>query len=110
MTDSRQSPPLQALDAWWGRRRPWPLRPAMTLSHGVLLLLSCAPLRSKRRENSFSERNEQQQQRDQQRENAERFGHGEAEDQVAELALSGRRVTNGRGEVVAEDHAHADAR
>jgi hypothetical protein len=38
--------------------------------------------------NTSSERNEQQQQRDQQRENAERFGHGEAEDQIAELALS----------------------
>src|SRR5262249_16093570 len=32
---------------------------------------------------------EQQQQRNQQREDAERFGHGEPEDQVAELALRG---------------------
>src|SRR6266568_8801587 len=52
---------------------------------------------------------EQEQQRDQQREDAERFGHGEPEDQVAELALGGRRVTQRGGEIVAEDHADADA-
>src|SRR5687767_215929 len=52
---------------------------------------------------------EQQQQRDQQREDAERFGHGEAEDQVAELGLRGRRIADRGGEVVAEDGADADA-
>jgi len=35
---------------------------------------------------------EQQQERDQQREDAERFGDGEAEDEVAELSLRGRRI------------------
>src|SRR5579883_2392703 len=52
---------------------------------------------------------EKQQQRDQQRENAERFGHSEAENQVAELALRGRRVAHRGGEIVAEDDAHAGA-
>jgi hypothetical protein len=39
----------------------------------------------------------------------ERFGHGEPEDQVAELALGRRRIAQRRGEVVAEDRADADA-
>src|SRR5436853_47551 len=52
---------------------------------------------------------EQQQQRDQQREDAHRFGHREAEDQVAELALRGRRVAQRGRQIVAEDRAHADA-
>src|SRR6202040_3877795 len=52
---------------------------------------------------------EKQEQRDQQREDAERFGHREAENQVAELALGGRRVTHRSGKVVAEDDAHAGA-
>src|ERR1044072_9634452 len=52
---------------------------------------------------------EQQQERDQQREDAERFGHGEPEDQVAELALGCRRIAQRRGKVVAEDDADAGA-
>ena len=40
---------------------------------------------------------------------AERLGDGEAEDQVAELALRGRRIADRRGEVIAEDDADADA-
>src|SRR5664279_4499852 len=52
---------------------------------------------------------EQQQQRDQQREDAERFGHGEAEDQVAELALGGRRIAQRGSQIVAENDADADA-
>src|SRR5579872_5246891 len=52
---------------------------------------------------------EQQQQRDQQREDAERLGDGEPEDQVAELALRGGRVADRGGEIVAEDDADADA-
>src|SRR5688500_8841151 len=52
---------------------------------------------------------EQQQQRDQQREDAERFGHGKAEDQVAELGLRSRGIADRGGEVVAEDGADADA-
>src|SRR4029079_14511968 len=79
-------------------------------SHGVLLWLSCAPPRTGGARSCRSERNEQQQQRDQQREDAEHFGHGEAEDQVAELALGGRGIAHGRGKVVAEDDADADAR
>src|SRR5437016_6608564 len=56
----------------------------------------------------FLER-KQQQQRDQQRENAERLGDGEAEDQVAELALGCRGVTHRGGKIIAEDDAHAGA-
>src|SRR5690242_12030384 len=52
---------------------------------------------------------EQEQERDQQREDAERFGHREAEDEVGELALGGRRIAQRGGEVMAEDRAHADA-
>jgi hypothetical protein len=64
---------------------------------------------ARRQRQNASELNEQQEQRDQQRENAERFGHGEAEDQVAELALRGGRIAHGGCEVVAEDDADADA-
>jgi hypothetical protein len=53
---------------------------------------------------------EQQQQRDEQREDAQRFGDGEAEDQAAELAVGGRRVAQRAGEIVAENVAEADAR
>src|SRR2546423_13973402 len=53
---------------------------------------------------------EQQQQRDQQREDAQRFGDGEPKDQVAELALRGGRIAQGGGKIMAEDRAHADAR
>src|SRR5215472_5456223 len=81
---------------------------AMTVSHGVLLLRSCAPRGSGARR-CHSE-NEQQEQRDQQREDAERFGQGEAEDQVAELARGCGRIAHRGGEIVAEDDAHADAR
>src|SRR5436190_6229850 len=52
---------------------------------------------------------EQQQERDQQRKDAKRFGHGEPEDQVAELALGRRRIAQRRGKIVAEDDAHAGA-
>ena len=40
---------------------------------------------------------EEQEQRDQQREDAERFGHREAEDQAAELAVGGGRVADRAG-------------
>src|ERR1041384_5641717 len=43
-----------------------------------------------------------QQKRDGEREDAHRLSHGEPEDQVAELALRGRRITQRRGEVMAE--------
>src|ERR1700675_4165580 len=59
---------------------------------------------------------EQEQERDQEREDAERLGDGEAENQVAELALRGRRVPQRGRQVTAEDDtdagtgaAHADA-
>src|SRR6188768_1602837 len=52
---------------------------------------------------------EQQEKRDQQREDAERFGHREAENQVAELALRGRRIAERGGKVIAENRADADA-
>src|SRR5215471_19160247 len=45
---------------------------------------------------------EQQQQGDQQREDAERFGHREAEDQVGELALGGGGVAQCGGEIMAK--------
>src|SRR3978361_991553 len=53
---------------------------------------------------------EQEEERDQQREDAERFGHGEAENQVAELALGRGGIAHSSGEIVAEDDAHARAR
>src|SRR5215469_1192915 len=52
---------------------------------------------------------EQQQQRDQQREDAERLGNGKTEDQVAELSRGGRGIAQGGGKVIAEDDADADA-
>src|SRR5262249_37275501 len=52
---------------------------------------------------------EQEQEGDQQREDAERFRHREAEDQVGELALGGGRVAQRPREVLAEDDADADA-
>jgi hypothetical protein len=52
---------------------------------------------------------EQQQQRNQERENAKRFGDGEAENQVAELPLRSRRIAQRRRKVVAENDANADA-
>src|ERR1051325_6491219 len=51
---------------------------------------------------------EQQQQRDQQREDAERFGDGEAEDQVAELTLRSGRIAKSGCKIVAEDDADAN--
>src|SRR6185295_16715263 len=53
---------------------------------------------------------EQQEERDQQREDAERFGHGKPEDQVAELALCSRRIAQRGGEIVTENRTDADAR
>src|SRR3569833_2264950 len=52
---------------------------------------------------------EQQQKRDEQREDAERFGHGEAENQVRALALRSRRIAQRAVQELAEDHADADA-
>src|SRR5690606_15842432 len=51
---------------------------------------------------------EEEEERDQQGEDAQSFGNGEAEDQAAELAIGGGRVAQGAGEVVAEDMAEAD--
>ena len=48
---------------------------------------------------------EQQQQGDQQRKDAERLGHREAENEVAELALRGGRIAQRGGEIMAEDGA-----
>src|ERR1051325_7194730 len=53
---------------------------------------------------------EDQEQRDQQREDAERLGHGEAEDQAAELPVGGGRSADRAGKVIAEERAEADAR
>src|SRR6516225_891676 len=52
---------------------------------------------------------EQEEARDQQREDAERLGDGEAENQVAELALRRRRIADRGHQIVAENGAHADA-
>jgi hypothetical protein len=46
---------------------------------------------------------------DQQRENAERFRHCEAEDQAAELAVGGGRVAQGALQELAEQVADADS-
>ena len=51
---------------------------------------------------------EKEQERDQQRKDAERFGDCEPENQVAELSLCGGWITR-RGQVMTEDGAHADA-
>src|SRR5690242_21347733 len=53
---------------------------------------------------------EQQQQRDQQREDAERLCNSKPEDQVAELALCSRRIAKGGGKIIAENDADADTR
>src|ERR1700731_2691335 len=52
----------------------------------------------------------QQQQRDHERKDPERFGDRKSEDQVAELTLSGRRIAQSRGKVVAENRTDPDAR
>src|SRR5690606_37371890 len=49
----------------------------------------------------------EQQEGDNEREDAQRFGHGEAEDQVRELTRGRRRVAQRTRQVVTEDHAHA---
>src|SRR3984893_5911055 len=54
-------------------------------------------------------KSEQQQERNQQREDAERLGNGETEDEVGELALSGGWIAQRGGEIVAKDGADADA-
>src|SRR5665213_2262262 len=82
---------------WNGGKAPWPP------SAGCSVLALCAGSAIAR----FALQREQQQQRDQQREDAERFGDGEPEDQVAELALRGRRIADGGGQIVAEDDADA---
>src|SRR4051812_39094205 len=53
---------------------------------------------------------ENQQQRDQQRENAERFGYRETENQATELAVGGGRVADRTGEVIAEKRTQTNAR
>src|SRR3954454_10663934 len=53
---------------------------------------------------------EQGQKRDEKREDAQSFGHGEAEDQAAELAVGSRRIAQRAREVAAEDVAQANAR
>src|SRR5215211_3821067 len=75
-----------------------------------------APIRSSRgwagprpRPPSRALDDEEQKQRDEQREDAERLGHREAEDQPRELAVGGRRVAQRAREVVREDEADADA-
>jgi hypothetical protein len=52
--------------------------------------------------------NKQQQDRDEQREDAQSFGHGEAEDQIAELALCCGRITHCAFQEAAENVANAD--
>src|ERR1700751_231258 len=52
---------------------------------------------------------EQEEERDQEREDAQRLGDGEAENQVAELALRGRRIADRSRQIVAENGADADA-
>src|SRR5579871_2553763 len=52
---------------------------------------------------------EQEQKRDQQRKDAERLGNGKAENQIAELALRRRRVTQRGRQIIAENNSDADA-
>jgi hypothetical protein len=51
---------------------------------------------------------EQDDERDDQAEQTRRFGEREAEEQVRELARSGRRVAQGAREIAAEDIADAE--
>jgi len=51
---------------------------------------------------------EEQQQRNEQRKDAKCFGHSEAEDQSAELAISSGRIAQRASEIAAEDVAKAD--
>src|SRR5579872_39552 len=51
----------------------------------------------------------QQQERDQKRENAERLGHRETEDETAELAFDRRGVAQRAVQELAEQRADADA-
>src|SRR5271157_5822867 len=60
-------------------------------------------------EKSQASDSEQQQERDQQGENAERFGHCEAENEAAELALDRRRVAQRAVQELAEQRADANA-
>src|SRR6516164_4403111 len=52
---------------------------------------------------------EQQEQRDQEREDAQRLGDGEAENQVGELALRRRRIAQRGRQIVTENDADARA-
>src|ERR1019366_1438927 len=88
---------------WNGGKTPCPPPggcSALAVCAGSAIVSSSAALRLER---------EQQQQRDQQREDAERLGDGEAEDQVAELSLRRGRIAQSGGQVVAENDADADA-
>src|SRR6266852_5421196 len=91
------------------------LRPALAYARCHPWRPSASPMRGERRiaagrdEVAGCSEGEQEEQRDQEREDAERLGHREAEDQVAELALRGRRSAQRRGEILAEDDADADA-
>src|SRR5215510_7582983 len=51
---------------------------------------------------------EEQEKGNQQRENAQRFGDGEAKDQAAELTIGGRRIAQGALQKLAEKVADAD--
>src|SRR6516164_11126215 len=51
----------------------------------------------------------QQQESDQEREDSERLGHGEAEDEVGELPLRRGRVAQRRREIMSENGTDADA-
>src|SRR5207248_11277666 len=76
---------------------PWP---SLWLHRGRLALMP-SMLRSTE--------GKQQKQRNQQREDAERLGDGEAKNQVGKLSGRRRGIPNRRGQVVAEDDADADA-
>jgi hypothetical protein len=68
----------------------------------------CAFPSSAQTKSAASDR-EQQQERDQKRENAERFGHREAEDQTSELALDRRGIAQRAVQELAEQRADANA-
>ena len=52
---------------------------------------------------------EHQQKRDEEREDPERFGEGDADEESGGLRSSSRRVAEGASKVVASDVAHADS-
>src|SRR5947209_450241 len=101
--------------SFWNGGKPPPCSLAGTCSVDVVVFWFCAMIKlggaalGRPGPGTKDLEREQKQQRDQEREDAHRLGHREPEDQVAELALRGRRIAQRSGEIMAEDRADAYA-